>query len=316
MNAPYVPVLGPEQLPITLGIPLDDGSKTVVNDLINPYGLVLFRGYDIGSDREFHDFIECFGYPNFTYVESFSNAVRRNRTTRVFTANEAPPEIEIFLHHEMAQTLVFPGQLFFFCEQAPTKGGATPIGRSDLTLAALEQTRPDFVAKLRSSGVRYRNAMPESADLASGQGRSWRDTLNVSNRKQAEQRLTDLGYNFRWLGDGGLSVQTPVLPAVDEFGRGKDVFFNQIVAAAAGWTNAESDEEPRLCYGDYSRIDQEDLDAAIAACYEHTVDLEWQTGDIALLDNLKVMHGRRPFSGSRSILASLCTPISRPNPTS
>ena len=73
---------------------------------------------------------------------SFSN-VRRNRTTRVFTANEAPPEIEIFLQREMAQTLVFPGQLFFF-EQAPTKGGATPIGRSDLALAALEQTRPDL----------------------------------------------------------------------------------------------------------------------------------------------------------------------------
>ena len=313
MTVPHVPILSPELLPISLGTPLDGRSKTVVSDLMNPYGFVVFRGYGVSSDQEFHDFIECFGLPNFTYAESFSNAVRRNRTPRVFTANEAPPEIEIFLHHEMAQTLVFPGQLFFFCEQAPTEGGATPIGRSDLALVALEKSRPDFVAKLKSLGVRYRNAMPDSADLASGQGRSWRDTLNVADRKQAEQRLTDLGYNFRWLDDGGISVQTPALLAVDEFGRGKDVFFNQIVAAAAGWTNDESDEEPRLCYGDYSRIDPDDLDAAIAACYEHTVDLEWQTGDIALLDNLKVMHGRRPFSGSRSILASLCTPISRPS---
>ena len=71
--------------------------------------------------------------------------------------------------------------------------------------------------------MRYRNAMPDSADLASGQGRSWRDTLNVTDRKQAEQRLTELGYNFRWLDDGGISVQTPPLLAVDEFGRGKDV---------------------------------------------------------------------------------------------
>jgi alpha-ketoglutarate-dependent taurine dioxygenase len=313
MTAPHVPILRPEQLAISLGTPLDGRSKTVVSDLINPYGFVVFRGYDVSSDQEFHDFIECFGLPNFTYAESFSNAVRRNRTPRVFTANEAPPEIEIFLHHEMAQTLVFPGQLFFFCEQAPSGGGATPIGRSDLALVELEKARPDFVAKLRSLGVRYRNAMPESADLASGQGRSWRDTLNVADRKQAEQRLTELGYNFRWLDDGGISVQTPALLAVDEFGRGKDVLFNQIVAAAAGWINDESDEDPRLCYGDYSRIDQADLDAAIAASYEHTVDLEWQTGDIALLDNLKVMHGRRPFSGSRSILASLCTPISRPS---
>ena len=116
MTVPHVPILSPDQLPISLGTPLDGRSKTVVSDLINPYGFVVFRGYDVSSDQEFHDFIECFDLPNFTYAESFSNAVRRNRTPRVFTANEAPPEIEIFLHHEMAQTLVFPGQLFFFCE--------------------------------------------------------------------------------------------------------------------------------------------------------------------------------------------------------
>jgi hypothetical protein len=114
MNAPYIPVLDQNNCRLVLGIPLDGGSKTVVNDLINPYGLVLFRGYDVGSDREFHDFIECFGYPNFTYAESFSNAVRRNRTPRVFTANEAPPEIEIFLHHEWHKHSFFPVSFFSF----------------------------------------------------------------------------------------------------------------------------------------------------------------------------------------------------------
>ncbi|MEL0316079.1 MAG: TauD/TfdA family dioxygenase, partial [Halieaceae bacterium] len=46
-------------------------------------------------------------------------------------------------------------------------------------------------------------------------------------------------------------------------------------------------------------------------CYQHTVDLAWQAGDIALLDNYKVMHGRRPFAGTRSVLASLCSPVTR-----
>ena len=30
------------------------------------------------------------------------------------------------------------------------------------------------------------------------------------------------------------------------------------------------------------------------------------TGAVALIDNYQVMHGRRPFSGRRSVLASLC----------
>ena len=68
------------------------------------------------SDDDFHRLIESFGLDNFKYADSFSNAVRHNRTERVFTANEAPPNIEIFLHHEMAQTLTFPGALFSFAK--------------------------------------------------------------------------------------------------------------------------------------------------------------------------------------------------------
>lgn len=309
---PTVPLLTPADLAIEPGQALDGPSKTAVSDLINTHGFVLFRGYDIKSDSDFHRFIESFGLDNFKYADSFSNAVRHNRTERVFTANEAPPSVEIFLHHEMAQTLTFPGALFFFCEEAAQSGGATPVCRSDLTLKTLETNNPGFVAKLREVGVKYRNSMPSEANLESGQGRSWKDTLTVGSVQEAEGKLSALGYRFNWLDDGGLSVQTPALSAVDHFGRGKDVFFNQIVAAAAGWTVAADDKEPRLCYGDDSPIQQDDLADAIDAAYRNTVDLNWQTGDVALLDNLKVMHGRRPFEGRRSVLASLCNPISRP----
>jgi alpha-ketoglutarate-dependent taurine dioxygenase len=311
-ETPEIALLSPRELPITLGAALDGPSKTIVSDLINAHGFVVFRGYGIQRDQDFHRFVEGLGLENFKYADSFSNAVRHNRTDRVFTANEAPPNVEIFLHHEMAQTLTFPGALFFFCEKAAESGGATPICRSDRTLKTLETQNPTFIAKLRSVGVKYRNSMPSEANHESGQGRSWKDTLTVNSAHEAEEKLAALGYQFNWLEDGGLSVQTPALAAVDHFGRGKDVFFNQIVAAAAGWTVAADDREPRLCFGDDSPIEHADLADTIKAAYQHTVDLEWQTGDVALLDNLKVMHGRRPFEGSRSVLASLCNPISRP----
>ena len=311
-ETPEIALLSPRELPITLGAALDGPSKTIVSDLINAHGFVVFRGYGIQSDQDFHRFVEGLGLENFKYADSFSNAVRHNRTDRVFTANEAPPNVEIFLHHEMAQTLTFPGALFFFCEKAAESGGATPICRSDRTLKTLETQNPTFIAKLRSVGVKYRNSMPSEANHESGQGRSWKDTLTVNSAHEAEEKLVALGYQFNWLEDGGLSVQTPALAAVDHFGRGKDVFFNQIVAAAAGWTVAADDKEPRLCFGDDSPIEHADLAGTIKAAYQHTVDLKWQTGDVALLDNLKVMHGRRPFEGSRSVLASLCNPISRP----
>ena len=58
----------------------------------------------VADAQAFDDFVAGFDLPNFAYDESLSNAVRHNRTPRVFTANEAPQDVEIFLHHEMAQT--------------------------------------------------------------------------------------------------------------------------------------------------------------------------------------------------------------------
>ncbi|MEL6368813.1 MAG: TauD/TfdA family dioxygenase [Pseudomonadota bacterium] len=36
-----------------------------------------------------------------------------------------------------------------------------------------------------------------------------------------------------------------------------------------------------------------------------TFDIPWQSGDLVLVDNFLVMHGRRPFGGKRCILVSL-----------
>ena len=108
--------------------------RTILQTALAQSGALVFRGFGLASDADFDRFIQAFDWPNFTYAESLSNAVRRNRTERVFTANEAPQDVEIFLHHEMAQTPCFPSHLFFYCEQAAASGGATPLCRSDVLL--------------------------------------------------------------------------------------------------------------------------------------------------------------------------------------
>lgn len=86
-------------------------------------GVILFRGLPITSVSEFDQFSAVFDYPDFTYQESLSNAVRVNLSPRVFTANEAPPEVEIFLHHEMAQTPLPPRRIFFTASVRPNSAG-------------------------------------------------------------------------------------------------------------------------------------------------------------------------------------------------
>ena len=268
-------------------------------------GAVLFRDFGIVDDQEFDAFIRAFDWPSFTYEESLSNAVRHNRTELVFTANEAPPSVSIFLHHEMAQTPIYPSKLFFFCEQAAASGGATPICRSDILLEQLQAEIPGFLKACEEKGIRYSQTMPAENDLQSGQGRSWASTLSAANVEEAEEKLKRLHYQWQWQSDGSLSVTTPVLPAVKMLQDGRKVFFNQLIAAFRGWQDARNNSEKSICYGDDSPISNDDMAVVIKLADELTFDIPWQTGDIVLVDNFVTMHGRRPFEGQRKVLASL-----------
>ena len=268
-------------------------------------GAVLLRGFDVPDALTFDAAVEAYGEPGFTYEESLSNAVRVNVTPRVFTANEAPPETRIHLHHEMAQTPLYPSKLFFYCEIAAEEGGATPLCRSDLLYARMQQEDAALADAFATRGVRYTNTMPGEDDRASGQGRSWRSTLGVADRSEAEARLASLGYDWEWQADDSLRATTPVLKAVRDLGDGRSSFFNQLIAAFRGWKDSRNDPSRSVTFGDGEPITEEHMALPVALSEELVHDHYWQHGDVVLVDNFAVMHGRLPFEGRRRVLASL-----------
>ena len=262
-------------------------------------GALLFRGFPINDAESYHNFFTAFGYQNFTYKESLSNAVRINYTELVFSANEAPKEVEIFLHNEMAQTPIFPNVISLFCERTAEQGGATILCRSDLVYEAIAEAEPELTAKLATSGIKYTNTMPSADNPNSAQGRGWQSTLSVENVEQAEQKLQSLGYSWKWHSDGSLAVQTIALPAIKSTPDGRQVFFNQMIAAYKGWKGVKENPSVGLCFGDDSDIPKGFLDKACAIAESNSYDLMWQDGDVAIVDNHLAMHGRRPYGGER-----------------
>lgn len=282
-----------------------NAHKSAVDEALQKSGAVLFRGFDVAGSDQFDAAVAAYGEANFPYAESLSNAVRVNVTDRVFTANEAPPTTSIYLHHEMAQTPIYPSKLFFYCEIAPGEGGATPLCRSDILLDKLRKDAPDLVTAFAEKGVRYTNILPPEDDIGSGQGRSWRSMLSMEKRELAEARLDDLGYDWQWMDDGSLRMTSPKLDAVRTLGDGRKVFFNQLIAAFRGWSDKRNEASKSITFGDGTPITPNDMASAIQISDALSYDLEWQAGDVALVDNFLVMHGRRPFSGKRRVLASL-----------
>ena len=102
-----------------------------------------------------------------------------------------------------------------------------------------------------------------------------------------------------------MRATTPLLPAVRDLGDGRKSFFNQLIAAFAGWKDSRNDPSRAIRFGDDSPLDPEDVRQAIALAEEFTFDIPWQAGDVALVDNFTAMHGRRTFTGTRKVLASL-----------
>ena len=269
------------------------------------HGAVLVRGLPMASPKDFDAIVSAFNFPNFSYADSLSNAYRINFTPRVFSANEAPPDVTIFLHHEMAQTPIYPSKLFFFCQAAADEGGATPICRSDILWDRLREQNPDFADACLAKGLKYSNVMPAEEDRSSGMGRSWQSTFSADTREAAEARLAKLGYSWEWQPNGDLRVTTPVLPAVRDLGDGRASFFNQLIAAFNGWKDTRNDPAKAITLGDGTPLDPANVAAASALADELTFDIPWQAGDLALVDNYIAMHGRRTFKGTRRVLASL-----------
>ena len=58
-------------------------------------------------------------------------------------------------------------------------------------------------------------------------------------------------------------------------------------------------------YGDGSEIEPEVLQHIRATSWECAVGFRWKSGDLLVLDNLAVQHGRVGFKGDRKVLVYL-----------
>ncbi len=149
--------------------------------------------------------------------------------------------------------------------------------------------------------------MPAEDNPTSGQGRSWKNTLNVQSVEEAEEKLQRLGYRWQWLHSGELKAITGVLPAVRILENGRTVFFNQLIAAYLGWKGVREHHQETLCFGDDSEIPKAGLELVCELSNDYIFDVQWQKGDVAWVDNNMVMHGRRPYAGDtkRQVLVAL-----------
>lgn len=281
-------------------------ARESLDTLVERYGAVLLRGLIPAETGAFDAALKVLAPDLKPYTEGQS---QRSRVEgRIYTSTEYPPDQEIVLHNELSYTREPPRRLFFFCLLPPETGGETPIVDCRRLHAVLD---PDVRDPLVERGVRYVKNMHGGT----GFGKSWQDHFETDDRDVVGSYLHAAEVEHRWGEDDSLWTSQARPAAVPHPVTGETVWFNQADLwhwSALGTRGASllrvmgPDRLPtNACYGDGEAIPVEHMDATRETRWREAARFPWEAGDLLVLDNHLVAHGRRPFTGERRILVAM-----------
>lgn len=281
-----------------------DNADTLRRKLLH-HGGILFRGFDVGSVDRFEELSEVLSGDLMDYT--YRSTPRREVSGRVYTSTEYPADQSIPMHNEMSYSRQWPLRIAFFCAVAADEGGATPIADSRRVYQEID---PEVREKFAERGVLYvRNYSPD-LDIP------WQEVFQTDDKAGVERFCEREGIEIEWREGGALRTRQVCQGVASHPETGEDVWFNQahlfhvsrLDPDLARTLIAERGEEglPRnTYYGDGTPIEPEAL-AEIERVYgELSLPVDWQPGDLVLLDNMLAAHGRHPFAGQRRILVSM-----------
>lgn len=312
--------LGPEsRLPVVVrpnlsGVQLGAwaaSNRERIEQLVNEHGGILFRGFGLSSVDDFESTVGALAEGGLLEYKERSSP-RSAVTERVYTSTDYPADQPIFLHNENSYQHTWPLRIFFFCHTAPAEGGETPIAD---TRRIYERVSPEIRDRFREKGWMY------VRNFGDGLGLDWRVVFQTEDRSVVEDYCRQNGIECEWKSGGRLCTRSRRRAIAVHPGTGELVWFNhatffhvttlpETIRTALLNEFQEEDLPTNTFYGDGSPIEPETLDELRRLYAEETVRYSWQRGDLLMLDNMLVAHGRAPFKGERKILVGMADPCS------
>lgn len=273
--------------------------------LLLQYKALLFRGFKLPGELDLISrlfFDERLAY---TYRSTARTEVGQN----IYTTTEYPHQLSIPQHCENSYQHVWPMKLLFHCVEPAKKGGYTPMADMLNVTKAIDPSIKEIFAQKQVCYVRnYRTGI----DLP------WENVFNTNNRQEVEEYCRRNNIQCEWMEDG---LQTKQISQT--FARhpttGDEIWFNQ--AHLFHYTILEPAEQkmmlsffgekgpPRNAYfGDGTSLDPDMLEKVRTTFKQHQSSFEWYKGDVLILDNMLVSHGRTPYEGNRKIFVCMAEP--------
>jgi alpha-ketoglutarate-dependent taurine dioxygenase len=276
----------------------------LLRERLRDAGACLLRGFDVPDESVFAKVVRVFDdeLGEYTY-----GSTPRSKVGDVYTSTEYPASEVIPLHNEMSYTTTWPLRIWFYSVIPAKSGGETPLADSH---GVYNRVPAQVRERFERHGVRY------VRNYRAGLGLSWQDAFATGDAAEVESFCRARNIGFEWLDDGALrTVETCQAVAVHPE-TGAPVWMNQAhlfhvsnlkEATRRALLDLVAEEDlPRNAYlGDGSPIDPEDLVAIRRAYDEETLAFPWRQGDLLMVDNMAMAHGRSSFEGPRKVLVAM-----------
>jgi alpha-ketoglutarate-dependent taurine dioxygenase len=283
-------------------------NRSSCEQALDQYGGVLLRGFEMRRPEQLQSFIETVAGSALHYRERSSP--RSRISGEVYTSTEHPPDQKIFFHNENSYASMWPGKLAFACVVPASEGGETPV--SDVALV-YQRLDPEVRKEFARRGVMYlRNYQP-------GIGLSWETVFQSNDRGEVEAYCRDAGYECEWRSGSALRTRR-ITPAFARHPRtGAMLWFNHaaffhistlpLEIRSALERQFAPDELPhQTFFGDGASIEEDVMEHIRATYQSASLEFRWHSGDLLLLDNMRLAHARNSFRGQRKVLVAMAEP--------
>ncbi len=272
------------------GLIVESGNKECISswggqypllDTLKDCGFIVMRGFDSNADS-FN-----------TLVKDHSSRITLD-PARVFKGDNAQKVDsgtgEIGLHTENGATPFRPDLVWFYCEKAASVGSETTVCDGQTVWKNLPEDLQKFYD---GRPIEYSRTIPEKLWKRYVAHSINKDAETVTPGDVEELISSNVDASFVVNQDGSLTY-TFCEPAVHpSYWSQKPSWANSIFGPSYNY------DVPTMSFTDGGELDSDILAQTKEVTDAVTEDIAWQDGDIVLIDNTRVMHGRRKIVDSR-----------------
>lgn len=254
-----------------------------VIEKFNSSSLLLFRGFKVDTE-DFKTFTELFSTNFVTYIGGAYSREMINGDKTLLSVTGGKEAFPVPLHGEMYYRKHRPDILWFYCAAPALKDGETTVCDG---IEIYNQLSEDTQKLFQEKRIKYTRTYPTGV---------WQKIYQTDDLRQVEAVCKD---NDMQLEATSEQITTHYLTSAIQPSRcGKfQVFINNILPVTAQEMTGRNSSLVR--FEDNSKIPESVINEIKEITEQLIYLVAWQKGDILMIDNTRLMHGRRNFADNQ-----------------